>query len=389
MTDVQGRVADGFEPVVEAFEAALNAETGVLGAGGAALGVVVAGETVVDLWGGTADAVDAADPRGRPWTATTRPVIFSSTKGLVALCVAHLVDAGSLDYDTPVARYWPEFAQQDKESLTVRQLLGHRAGLPVIDPVLSREEVLGWSGVVEALAAQRPLWAPGTAWLYHPITYGWLGGELIRRVSGRLPGDYLREVFTGPAGVRTAIGVPEAEQGDIATIIPAPSDPAAPPVPPEDLGLRAINMNGALTFPGTGDPQSWNDPDVLAAQVPGANGVSSALDLAKVYAAAVGDGSHPGIISDAALQNAAIPVSWGPDWLGQEPSPTRAAGFQVGSAVDPMFGATSFGHGGAGGQSAFGDIRRRAGFAFLTNRMGGETDTRGDDLAAAVLRCLS
>ncbi len=352
--------------------------------GGAAAAVVVAGETVVDLWAGDA----GAEPAGRPWTETTRAVVFSSTKGLVALCVLHLVQAGQLDLDAPVARYWPEFARHGKGTVTVRQTLAHRAGVPVVDGVDRREQVLDWATMAAALADQVPLWEPGTAYEYHALTYGWLGGELVRRVSGQTPGAYLREVFTAPLGLRTAIGVPAGDQADIAAVLATPLED---PVDPADLGLRAISINGALTFPGLGPVHAWNDPDVLAAEIPGANGVSSAHDLAVLYAAVVGDGSTPGLVSDAVLRDGMAVLSEGQDFSGGRPgdTPRWGAGIAVESPVRPMFGSGSFGHDGAGGQLAFGDLDRRAGFAFVTSRMGDDGDTRANDVAAAARRVLA
>jgi len=380
---VSGRVADGYEPVLDAFAAT---EPGQLG--GAAVALVADGEVVVDLWAG--EAAGAPDPR--PWTASTRAVVFSATKGLVALCVLHLVQSGELDLDMPVARYWPEFASHGKGSVTVRQALAHRAGVPVVDSVRTRADVLSWDAMVTAVADQVPLWEPGTAYEYHSLTYGWIAGELVRRVGGQLPGAYLREVFSAPLGLRTAIGVPAGDQGDIATVLAAPpADPTAPYGDPGDLGVRAISINGALTFPGGGPVHDWNDVDVLAAQIPGANGVSSARDLAVLYGAVVGSGSRPGLLSDAVLTDAMTVLSQGQDFSGGRPgdTPRWAAGIAVESPVRPMFGAGSFGHDGAGGQVAFGDLQHRSGFAYVTSRMGEDGDTRANDVAAAARRVLT
>jgi CubicO group peptidase (beta-lactamase class C family) len=391
VTEIQGRVADGFEPVLDAFTSTMDgvAPEGVRG--GAATSLVVDGELVVDLWAGTADAAPTADPVGREWGADTRAVVFSSTKGVIALCVLHLCQAGLLDLDAPVARYWPEFAQQGKDSVTVRQTLGHRAGVPVVDGISKREQVLSWEAMVTALADQIPLWEPGTAYQYHALTYGWLGGELIRRVSGQLPGAYLQEVFAGPLALRTAIGVPVADQGDIATIIPAaPADPANPDDDPASIPARAISINSSLIFPGGRPRHDWNDADVLAAQIPGANGVSSARDLAALYAAVVGTAAPGGLLGDAVITDAMTVQSQGPNFDGSSVEPTArwGAGLEVSSPVRPMFGPGSFGHAGAGGQLAFGDIDHRAGFAYVTNRMGGDEDSRANDVVAAARKLL-
>lgn len=376
---VQGRVADGYEEVLESFATTVEGRPG-----GAATSLVVRGEVVVDLWAGSAGT--------QAWGPGTRAVVFSSTKGLVALSVLRLVAAGSLDLDAPVARYWPEFAQQGKGSVTVRHALGHRAGVPVVDGISTREQVLSWSAMTAALAAQRPLWEPGTEYEYHSLTYGWLAGEIVRRVDGRSPGTYLREEFSTPLGLRTAIGVPADEQADIATILPAPPiDPQDPYGDPAELGVRAISINSSLTFPGGGPRHDWNDADVLAAEIPGANGVSSARDLASLYAAVVGTGRVPGLIADEVLVDGMRVVSEGQDFSRGRPgaTPRWGAGLEVSSPVRAMFSAGSFGHAGAGGQLAFGDIGTRAGFAYLTNRMGDEQDSRAEDVTAAARRVLT
>ncbi len=419
---VAGRVADGFEAVLDVFAATLD---GV--AGGAAVALVVDGETVVDLWGGRADAHGPADRWSegalpatvagstavpgngeRPWTRSTRAVVFSVTKALTTLCLVHAAGRGLVDLDAPVAEVWPEFAAAGKDAVTIRQTLAHRAGLPVVDAPLTRADVLGWGPVVAALAEQRPLWEPGTAWAYHPVTFGWLAGEVLRRATGTTPGPYLREVFAAPLGLRTEIGVPAADQADVATVIaPPPLSVAtlagldADQLRMLDLGRRALTMNGTIPFPGLGDGDAdevgagggrhaWNDADVLAAEIPGANGVSSAADLAALFAAAVGTPGRPALVDRDVLTAATHPLSWGVP-VGAGPSEvgsTRGTGFIVPSPGEPLLSPRSFGHSGAGGQFALGDLRLGAGFAYLTNRMGGDADTRAADLMAAARSCL-
>ena len=420
---VAGRVADGFEPVRDVFTATLD---GV--AGGAAVALVVDGRTVVDLWGGRADAggppdrwsagalpaagagypADNSDGE-RPWTRSTRAVTFSVTKATTTLCLLHAAGRGLLDLDAPVSTVWPEFAAHGKDRVTVRQTLAHRAGLPLVEAPLTRADVLGWEPVVRALAAQRPLWEPGSAWAYHAVTFGWLAGEVLRRVSGHTPGSYLREEFTAPLGLRTEIGVPVGEQSDIATVIgPAPLPAAALARLDDhqrtmlDLARRALTMNGALPFPGQwgetdgaddetrGSRHVWNDPDVLAAEIPGANGVGSAADLAGLFAAVLGTPGRPALVDRDVLTAATRPLSSGPPLGGGpgETGSTRGTGFIVPGAGEPLLSPGSFGHSGAGGQFALGDLRLGAGFAYLTNRMGGDGDDRATALMASVRGCL-
>lgn len=389
---VSGQVADGWEPVRDAFAATVDGAPG-----GAAVALVVAGRTVVDLWAGSARPAGPAGPTGaagaaaRPWSRDTRALVFSASKGLVALCVLHLVQSGHLDLDAPVAACWPEFAQHGKGTVTLREALAHRAGVPVVDAVHTRGQVLSWEVMAAGVASQVPLWPPGTAYQYHALTYGWLAGECLRRVAGRTPGRCLHDVFGAPLGLRTAIGVPVDEQSDIATVLPAPpADPAHPYSDPLGLDARATSMNGALVFPGEGPRHDWNDPDVLAAEIPAGNGVSSARDLATLYAAVVGTGAGAGLIADDVLRDALTVLSEGQDVAGDQsgPTPRWGAGIMAESAVRPMFGPTSFGHDGAGGQVAFGDIATRSGFAYVTSQLGGEGDTRANDVVAAARRLL-
>src|SRR5207244_5625902 len=162
---------------------------------GASFAATVDGELVIDLWGGWADA-----GRTRPWTADTIVNVFSTTKAMTALCAHMLVDRGLLDLDAPVARYWPEFAQRGKHALPVHHLLSHRAGLAAIRQALPVEALCDWHRMVDALAAEEPWWEPGRTSGYHAMTFGYLVGELIRRVSGKTPGTFFRDEIAVPLG---------------------------------------------------------------------------------------------------------------------------------------------------------------------------------------------
>lgn len=175
---------------------------------GAAVSVMVGGETVVDLWGGWADAA-----RTRPWERDTLVNVWSTTKGPTALCAHILADRGLLDFDAPVAAYWPEFAAAGKEKVLVRHLLSHRAGLSGLREPHSLAELFDWELTTERLAAMEPWWEPGTVSGYHAFTYGFLVGEVVRRVSGLLPGAFLEREVTGPLGIDFTIGLPEKEAG--------------------------------------------------------------------------------------------------------------------------------------------------------------------------------
>jgi CubicO group peptidase (beta-lactamase class C family) len=348
---------------------------------------------VVDLWGGVAER-----RTGRPWTRDTSAVIFSCTKGILAICVYVLVQAGRLDLDAPVADYWPEFAQEGKQLVTGRMLLAHRAGLVALDRDLTTDDVLAWEPVIRAIEAQRPLWTPGTAHAYHALTYGWLVGELIRRVTGQRPGRFFREEIGGPLGLRTWIGLPGAEQASVAW-----TEPPLPDADPElvaayaatasnPMTQRSLTLNGAIEFPFFGAERViFNDPAIRAAEIPAANGVSTARSLARLYAGCVSDIGGPRILTNASVDDALVPRSWGPSLYGEPDVGQRwGTGFMLASPPHrPMLGGQSFGHDGAGGQLAFADREREVGFAYLTNQMGGLMDLRANELVRVMGECLA
>ena len=384
MTTPQGFAAPGFGAVADAFGKNFERHGEI----GAAVAAYVDGDLVVDLWGGSADPDSA-----RAWEADTSAVIFSCTKGITALCVYQLVQDGVLDLDAPMARYWPEFGQADKADVTVRCVLAHRAGLPTVAAQLSYADVLGWHPVVEALAASAPLWPPGSQYMYHALTYGWLAGELIRRISGLMPGEFFARRFGRPLGLSTWIGLPAAELPRVARVLPGlPSDDpglraeaervAASPA--GRLAERAVTVNGAI-----GDlMEAFNEPAMLQAQQPAANGVSTARSLARLYAAAV-TGPERAMTAES-VTDAVVTRSTGRQYLSDVDDPARwGTGFMVHArGARLMLGPRSFGHDGAGGKAAFGDDEYGVGFAYLNNWMGQAPDNRADRLIAALARCL-
>ncbi|HTZ10496.1 MAG TPA: serine hydrolase domain-containing protein, partial [Acidimicrobiales bacterium] len=197
VTTVQGWVAAGFEGVRDAFQANLDEGAEV----GAAFAAYHRGRKVVDLWGGVADR-----RTGLPWEEDTVVLVYSTTKGVTAMCANRLAQEGLLEVEAPVARYWPEFAQAGKESLPVRYVLDHRAGLPIIQDPLWPGAIYDPEAICRALAAQAPLWEPGTVAAYHIHTQGFLMGEIIRRVTGRTVGTFLREEIAAPLGADYMIG---------------------------------------------------------------------------------------------------------------------------------------------------------------------------------------
>jgi CubicO group peptidase (beta-lactamase class C family) len=385
---INGSVEAGFGGVMDAFVANFTDRGDV----GAACAAYVDGRRVVDVWGGIADA-----RTGRPWGRDTTAVIFSCSKGLLAICAYRLVQEGRLDLDQPVGWYWPAFAGQGKSTITIRQAMSHRAGLAALDRDLDLDEVLAWDPVIRAIEDQQPQHHPRDGHLYHAMTYGWLVGEVIRRVTGMTPGRYFHEVFGGPLGLRTWIGLPEEARSSVAWM--------EPPMPDEDSAaaresariaganttvLRSVSMGGAFAFPVDDGVVSFNDPVIQAGEIPGANGISDAESLARLYASCVTTLDGPPILSGPSIENALLVQSSGQQLSGMPDDGARwGTGFQLSSPPSqPMLGPGSFGHAGAGGQLAFADRDHRAGFAYLGNQMGGHGDARARELTLAFRRAL-
>ncbi|MFF4591706.1 serine hydrolase domain-containing protein [Amycolatopsis sp. NPDC001319] len=349
---------------------------------GAAVTVFVGGRKVVELWGGVAD-----EATGRAWESDTVVPVFSCAKAIVSLCAHLLAQEGKLDLDAPVSRYWPEFAPEGKADITARMVLGHRAGLPVLDETVPFEQIARWAPVIRAIEEQKPLWEPGTTYAYHGHVFGFLLGELVRRLTGQTPGAYFRSVVGEPLGLRAWLGLPAAEMAARARLAEAEGRPPMPP--PEHILTRIVTMNGALAFPGLDEPHGWNDPALLGMELPGAGATASATGLAGLYAAAVTglDGS-PRLLSPATVTDAAREVSSGPDWFGFDAGARWGSGFLLDSAFRPMLGARSLGNDGAGGQFSFADDDHSVGFAYVANRMIGHGDARATNLVTALRECL-
>jgi CubicO group peptidase (beta-lactamase class C family) len=359
---VHGHCHPRFARVRDAFAANLRDADEI----GAAVAVVLDGETVVDLWAGHADVA-----RTRPWERDTIVNVYSCTKGMTALCAHRLVSEGRLELDAPVAKYWPEFAQAGKEAIPVRWLLGHRAGLAAVRPVLPGDALYDWDAMCAALAAETPWWEPGTAHGYHAVTFGWLVGEVVRRITGKSLGTYFRDEVARPLGLDFHIGVPEAEHARCAemTGIPLPSSDeqmglaAAIMADPESIAARAF-MNPPSMALGV-NHAAWR-----SAEIPGANGHAGARDLARVYGTLARGGD--GILDAAGIARCAEEQSHGPDRV--LPLTTRfGLGFMLPQdRPDARFGPSSgaFGHPGAGGSLGFADPESRVGFGYVMNRMG-------------------
>jgi CubicO group peptidase (beta-lactamase class C family) len=364
---IAGHVEPGFEGVRDAF--AYNFEAGR--ETGAAFCMHVGGRPVVDIQGGAFDRTG-----DRPYDQDTLQLVFSTTKGATAACANLLAQRGQLDLNAPVSTYWPEFAQAGKADLPVLLLLTHQAGLPALDATLSPEQVQAWDPVIAALAEQKPFWEPGTAHGYHALTYGWLVGEVVRRVSGRSLGTYFAEEIAQPLGLEFWIGLPEAQEHRVAPILGGllPEGAAAGGLPAEfstTLVARALNAGGAFTDPGWMNRPAWH-----AAEVPAANGITNATSLSRLYAGLIGTvegGPAEAILTTDQVNQARQVRTFGADQvflsLGFAMDQHIGQGFWISSPFAAFGGEGSFGHTGAGGSYGFADPENGLAVGYVTNQM--------------------
>jgi CubicO group peptidase (beta-lactamase class C family) len=386
MPDIGGETAPGFDGVREAFAANLAGDQEV----GAAVAVYLHGRKVVDLWGGTADPED-----GRPWEHDTLQVVYSATKSVTATCALLLAQRGELDLDAPVAEYWPEFAASGKERVPVRWLLTHQAGLPTIDHPITPAEAIAWDPMVAALAAQRPFWEPGTEHGYHGLTFGWLVGEVVRRVSGRSIGTYLAEEIATPLGLDLWIGLPKSEHHRVSRIIAAPVDLDAfsridldpLPEPMRDViaayaDPTSLTVRSLLTL--VTPPLDHNDPDEQAAELPSTNGICTARALARFYAALIGEVDGHRILTPGTLAAAIAEQASGTDRILRVPV-RIGTGLGLPTPDVYWYGPTAFGFPGYGGSLGFADPATDLAFAYVMNHVQeGVPDRRAATLLEAV-----
>ncbi|MFI7410811.1 serine hydrolase domain-containing protein [Streptomyces sp. NPDC049627] len=384
--DVNGTVAEGFEPVREAF--VRNFAT--LGERGAAVAVYRGGRKVVDLWAGTKD-VDGTEP----WRHGTAQVVRSATKGVAAAVPLLLHQRGELDLDAPVAEYWPEFKAHGKERLLVRQVLNHRAGLPVLDRPLTPEEALDPHRGPEAVAAQAPAWEPGTDHGYHALTYGWLLDELVRRVTGRWAGEWLATEIAGPLGLDLWLGLPESEAGRVGRTgrVEGPEPVGGLRSRPKRSVTAAYDDPDSLTrraFAAITPFPDQNDPAYRAAALPATNGIATADALARFYAALIGEVDGVRLFDPATLELARTEESAGPDRV-LVVGTRFGLGYMLHGTASPLLGPGSFGHPGRGGALGFADPETGIAFGYVTNgfRRTVTADPRAQGLIRAVRTALA
>ncbi|MGH7839399.1 MAG: serine hydrolase domain-containing protein, partial [Candidatus Binataceae bacterium] len=309
-----------------------------------------------------------------PWRRDTLVNLFSTTKGLTAICAHRLVDQGLLDLDAPVAAYWPEFAKAGKDHIRVRQLLNHRAGIPALRKPVPEAAIYDWGAMTSALAAEEPWWTPGTRHGYHAITIGFLVGEVVRRVTGKSLGSYFRDEIAGPLELDCHIGLPEKDDSRCGQMIQSPAPPKdqinifkyAQEHPDSVTAKAFFNPPGAMKL-GAVNSRAWR-----GAEIPAANGHATARALARLYGvlAAGGECGATRILQPAAIARCHTEESSGRDEVLM--IPTRfSSGFMLSQPHDPMGpNARTFGHPGAGGSIGFADPDARVGFGYTMNKMG-------------------
>lgn len=371
--EIAGHVAAGFEPVRIAFERNFLA-----GEVGASFAVNHAGRTLVDLWAGHSDRAQST-----PWRHDTLANVWSTTKGVSALCCAMLVDRGELDYDVAVSRYWPEFGAHGKGNVTVAMLLSHQAGLSGLREPVEWLDYCDAEKINGLLLDQAPLFEPGSAAGYHATTFGPLVGALFRRVAGCSIGSWLRDEIAGPLAADFFIGLPESEEYRVAEMIGY--DVAALPV-------EFVNdvQRCALANP-EADPEISNLRAWRAAEIPSVNGQASAMGIAKIYSALSNGGELDGIrlLSPETLAKATSKRYQGVDQVFMLPFDWGAGFIRNSYKLLCSPNPNAFGHVGYGGSYGFADPERRIGVGYVMNKMGASLigDTRGPNLVRALYAC--
>lgn len=372
---IHGQVTSGFEQVAQAFADNFQQHGDI----GASCCIYYRGKPVVDIWGGMADPVN-----GNYWQENTLQLCFSATKGITTLCILTLVQQGVLELDRPIADYWPEFASAGKGGITTRMVLSHRAGLAAIDGDLTLAQVLAWQPVVDAIARQAPNWEPDTAHGYHTRSFGWILGEIVRRITGMTLGSYLTARVAGPVQADFYVGLPASELYRCATLIPD-SNPVFADFVPGALTLRSLTgPSNLFSYNGM-----WNDKALLMAEIPSSNGIGNGRSLATLFAAMIGEIEGKRLLNDKILGQACRVHSRGMDNI----IPMETC-FGLGFMLPPWLiqypcGERSFGHSGAGGSFAMADPDQQLAFGYVMNKMSmNPADCRAVNLVKAMYQSL-
>jgi CubicO group peptidase (beta-lactamase class C family) len=389
--EINGSYDAKFEPVAHAFEHNFEQHGEV----GASVCITIDGETVVDVWGGSKNVKEQT-----PWTEDTISVVYSSTKGMVALAAHTLISAGELDIHAPVKKYWPEFATNGKQDATVKMMLDHSVGVPCFREQLVDGGCCDWDYMIEQLEQEEPFWKPGTRNGYHMMNFGWTVGELIKRVSGQSLGEYFRSAIGNPTDADCWIGLPESEEHRVARMIPFKPVKGVPigafthALINDQQSIQAL----ALFNNGGFNP---NSRACHAAEIGGGGGIANGRGLAKIYAPFACGGElngHKFVDPDALAAMSEVAVATHED--ATLLIPTRfSLGFmksmdnrreQAVTRDSAILGGAAFGHVGAGGSIGFADPAAGMSFGYTMNRMGAGIlmNERGQSLVDAAYQSL-
>ncbi|MBV9420827.1 MAG: beta-lactamase family protein [Alphaproteobacteria bacterium] len=371
MADVQGFVFDGFEEVRKVFAGHLDSGQDI----GASFCATRNGETVVDIWGGYADAA-----RTKPWVKDTIINVYSTTKTMTALTALLLADRGLIDFKAPVAKYWPEFAANGKANITVAHLMSHSAGLSGWKETITKADLYDWEKATSLLAAQAPYWEPGTAAGYHAMTQGYLVGEVIRRVTGKSIGRVFREEIAEPLGADFWIGLPASEDHRVAELIPPPPGEGVGEAGEVNPLVANMANNPGIDVAET-KTRAWR-----GAEIPAAGGTGNARSVAEIHTILANGGVAKGkrFLSEAGCRKALELQIEGTDKVMGIPA-RFGMGFGLAGGAIPLPNPNSIYWGGYGGSIIIIDMDARTTLSYVMNVMHGTTtgDMRGFGLAMA------
>ncbi len=370
--EIHGFCDDAFATVRDAFVGNFDQGNEL----GASVAITHHGVPVVDLWAGD------ADEHGRPWVEDTIVNVYSTTKTMTATCVLMLADQGLVDFDAPVATYWPEFAANGKEGVLLRHVMSHNAGLSGFDPPITAEDLYDWDAVCEGLAAQAPWWEPGTGSGYHLITQGYLLGEVVRRVTGRSVGNYFRTEVAEPLGADFYIGLPASEDDRVADLVPPDLDLMADSLPSAESSIATRSVLSCVLDATEPRTRAWR-----GAEIPAAGGTGNARSVARVHSALACGGEVDGVrlMSTAGVERVLEEQSNGTDKVLGLPM-RFGMGFGLMSDLIPLSpNPRSFFWGGWGGSVAVIDLDAELSVAYVMNKMssGMAGDLRGGGVAFA------
>lgn len=370
--EVHGVCKPGFEAVQERFAA--NFAEGL--ERGASVSATLHGETVVDLWAGD------ADEHGRPWVEDTIINVYSTTKTMTFICMLMLADRGLVDFNEPVATYWPEFAQNGKEGVLLRHVMCHNAGLSGFDPAITATDLYDWDRICTGLAAQAPWWEPGTGSGYHLVTQGFLLGEVLRRVTGTSIGTFFRDEVAGPLGADFHIGLPASEDARVADLVPPDFEAMLAGLPADETSIATRSTLSCMLDATEPRTRAWR-----GAEIPAAGGTGNARSVARVHSALACGGAVDGVrlMSPESVEQVLVEQSSGTDKVLGVPM-RFGMGFGLMSELIPLSSnPRSFFWGGWGGSIAVIDLDAEMSVAYVMNKMGGGMagDLRGGLVAFA------